>query len=65
MVDILLGEKMGIAQAGGIHVEASVILPRACGIDDFDLCIVFANALDNAINACQSFEGEKIGRAHV
>lgn len=59
VVDILLGEKMGIAQAGGIHVEASVILPRACGIDDFDLCIVFANALDNAINACQSFEGER------
>lgn len=60
VVDILLGEKMGIAQGSGIHVEVSLIFPPSCGIDSFDLCIIFANALDNAMNACQSFDGEKI-----
>lgn len=59
VVDILLGEKLGIAKANGIKVEVALLLPRTCGIDDFDLCIIFANALDNAINASQSFEGEK------
>ena len=39
-----------------------------CGIDEVDLCVIFANALDNAIAACRSAAGErsiriKIGRA--
>lgn len=59
VVDILLGEKLGLAEAGGISVEVSLLLPRPWGIDDFDLCVIFANALDNAVNACRSIEGAK------
>lgn len=55
VVDILLGEKLGLT--AGITAEVSVILPKTCGIDSFDLCVIFANALDNAINACQSTKG--------
>lgn len=54
VVDILLGEKLGLAKAEGISAEVSLCLPRPCGIDDFDLCVIFANALDNAIHACQA-----------
>ena len=57
VVDILLGEKLGLAE--GIAAEVSLVLPRPCGIDDLDLCVVFANALDNAIAACQSGGGAK------
>ena len=59
VVDILLGEKLALAKAGGITAEVSLILPQPCGIDDFDLCVIFANALDNAIHACRSVEGAK------
>ena len=59
MVDILLGEKLKIAEADGIAAEVSALLPSPCGIDDFDLCVIFANALDNAIRACQAVEGER------
>ncbi len=55
VVDILLGEKLGLAQ--GITAEVSLHLPQSCGMDDFDLCVIFANALDNAIQACQSGGG--------
>lgn len=55
VVDILLGEKLSLA--GEIAAEVSVVLPEPCGIDDFDLCVIFANALDNAIRACRSCEG--------
>ena len=58
VVDILLGEKLGLAKAKGIAAEVSLVLPNPCRIDDFDLCVIFANALDNAVCACQSFEGE-------
>ena len=57
VVDILLGEKLGLAK--GIAAEVSLLLPRPCGIDDFDLCVIFANALDNAICACQAVQGTK------
>lgn len=56
VVDILLGEKLELANANGITTEVSLLLPRPCGIDDFDLCVIFANALDNAICACRSVE---------
>lgn len=57
VVDILLGEKLGLAK--GIAAEVSLLLPKPCGIDDFDLCVLFANALDNAITACWSSDGAK------
>ena len=55
VVDILLGEKLGLAKE--ITAEVSLVLPKPCGIDDFDLCVIFANALDNAIAACRSGGG--------
>ena len=57
VVDILLGEKLGLLK--DVRTEVSLLLPNPCGIDDLDLCVIFANALDNAIIACQSLEGEK------
>ena len=57
VVDILLGEKLGLAKE--IASEVSLILPKPCGIDDFDLCVLFANALDNAIAACRANDGAK------
>ena len=62
IVDILLSEKLGLAKE--ITAEVTLLLPRPCGIDDFDLCVIFANALDNAINACQSAKGTKLIRIH-
>ena len=57
VVDILLGEKLGLAKE--ITAEVSLVLPKPCGIDDFDLCVLFANALDNAIAACRAIDGTK------
>lgn len=59
VVDILLGEKLELAKAKGIAAEVSLVIPWPCGIDDFDLCVIFANALDNAVCACQSVKGTK------
>lgn len=59
VVDILLGEKLGVAEASGIAAEVSLVLPGTCAVEDFDLCVIFANALDNAISACQALEGER------
>lgn len=54
---LLLLQVMGLAAAGGISAQVSLLLPQPCGIDDLDLCVIFANALDNAISACRSGQG--------
>ena len=56
VVDILVGNKLGIAKSMGIDVDYSLLLPYPCGIRDIDICIVLSNALDNAIHAVKSLD---------
>ncbi|WP_194701341.1 sensor histidine kinase [Fusibacter ferrireducens] len=56
VVDLLLSDKLGLAQQKGIKVECNMTIPSESIIDDMDLCIVFSNAIDNAINACEFVE---------
>ena len=52
VVDILLADKLDAARSDGIAVSAAISDLTRSGIDDTDLCIIFANAVDNAITAC-------------
>ena len=56
VVDILVGNKLGIAKSMGIDVDCSLLLPYPCGLRDIDICIVLSNALDNAIQAVKSLD---------
>ena len=52
-------------QAGrqGIRVEAELTLDETLPVDEAELAMVFANALENAIHACQALpEGERVLR---
>ena len=56
VVDILLGNKLGIAKSNEIEVDCSLALPYPCPIRDIDFCIILSNALDNAICACKNID---------
>ena len=56
VVDILAGNKLGIAKSMGIEASCSLILPYPCGLRDIDVCIILSNALDNAIHACKNMD---------
>ena len=56
VVDILVGNKLGIAKNMGIDVDCSLFLPYPCDLKDIDICIVLSNALDNAIRACKNMD---------
>ena len=56
-MDVLLGDKLELARVCGAEVDSSLVLPRPCGVSDLDWCVIFANALDNAIQACAGMEG--------
>ncbi len=56
VADILLGNKLGIAESMGIDVDCSLHLPYPCPIRDIDFCVILSNALDNAIHACRDID---------
>lgn len=55
-VDILVGNKLGMAGRYGIDVYCVFELPNQCLVRDIDFCIILSNALDNAICACQNMK---------
>ncbi len=65
VVDILVGNKLGIAKSMGIDVDCSLLLPYPCGIRDIDICIVLSNALDNAIQAVKRLDAGMEKYIHV
>ena len=65
VVDILVGNKLGIAQSMGIDVDCSLFLPYPCSLRDIDICIVLSNALDNAIQAVKRLDDGMEKYIHV
>lgn len=57
-IDALLHEKKERARRQGVRLACDVRIPKNCGIDEFDLCVLFGNALDNALNGCMAVADE-------
>lgn len=57
--DALLTDKIGIAAAKNITITTKIAISRELAIANFDWCILFGNALDNAIEACEKVTEEK------
>lgn len=53
VLDALLTDKIRIAKNIGIEVEKIIAVDREIKMDPLDCCILFGNAMDNAIEACQ------------
>lgn len=51
VIDALLYHKRKQAEKNGICWESNVQIPVNCGMDEFDLCVLFGNILDNALHA--------------
>ncbi len=47
-----------IAEKDGIAVSVELDLPQDIGIDDYELCTLFGNTIENAIEACQRIEAD-------
>lgn len=59
-LDAVLSAKKALAESKKIHFQVALQIPERLPIDSMDLCVIFGNALDNAIEACDRvFEIEK------
>ena len=58
MLDCIIGVKDGIMAEKRIRFQLSGVLAGGLSWKPMDICVVFANALDNAIEACQQLSEE-------
>lgn len=61
VVDVLLYQKRQMAEKNNILWECDVQIPEKCNINEFDLCVLFGNILDNAVEACERIQGSRTG----
>lgn len=57
-VNAVLVSCVARAREEGCAVEARASVAEESPFDDLDVCVLLANALENAVNACRAVEGE-------
>lgn len=55
-VDALLHQKRKMAERKNILWECDAQIPKTCSVNEFDLCVLFGNILDNAVEACEKIQ---------
>jgi len=58
-VNAVLQYYISMADKDNIETDVHTVVPLSTGISDTDLCIVFGNSIENAIEACRRFDGER------
>ncbi len=53
IVDAILQHYKSVASADGIELMLKAEIPSVLAVDDFDVCIILGNVLENAIEACR------------
>ena len=56
VVDVLLYQSRKKAEEKQISWECDVQMPKNCPVNAFDLCVLFGNILDNALEACERLQ---------
>ncbi|SCH44930.1 Uncharacterised protein [uncultured Clostridium sp.] len=64
-LDIILGEKIHLCKKHNIKFEDNINISKLGFIKDIDICAIFANAIDNAIEACVNIDNEIEKRIEV
>lgn len=56
IIDAILFNKIETCKSKNIKLDLDIRLPEKINIDDFDICVLYGNLLDNAIEACERIE---------
>lgn len=57
ILNALLQEKIEAAKAEGVEIRVEMRVPKCTGLSDVELCILFGNALDNAVEGIRRAKG--------
>ncbi len=59
VIDAIFTAKRNLARERNIDFSADIQIPENLKINSSDCCVIFGNALDNAIEACDKVKGDK------
>lgn len=59
IVNAVMFDKMSVAKKQSIKIVDNIMLNEDINITDFDICRIFINLLDNAINALKNYNGDE------
>lgn len=59
VIDAIFTAKRNLARERNIDFSADIQIPENLKINSSDCCVIFGNALDNAIEACDKVQGDK------
>ena len=63
VANAVIGGYVDIAKGKGIEVTEEIDLPQDIGIDGYDLCTLFGNTIENAIEACERMTPDSTSHA--
>jgi len=63
VANAVISSYVDIAKGKGIKVMEEIDLPQDIGIDGYDLCTLFGNTIENAIEACERMPPASTGHA--
>lgn len=63
VINAVLTEKATVCGEQGILLRTELLLPEVLPVDDFSLCIIVGNLIDNAIHACGLAQVEREAQA--
>lgn len=58
--DTIISTKKVLAESKNIKFDLQIQIPEKLLVDAVDLCVIFGNSLDNAIEACDKLENHKM-----
>lgn len=58
-LNAVLSEYISRAESAGCRITRNFVLPESLPFEENDVCLVLANAIENAINACSELPEEK------
>lgn len=53
IIDAIVFNKLETCKLEGINLELDIKIPREIPMDEFDICVIYGNLLDNAIESCK------------
>ncbi len=60
VLDTILTAKRDLAFSKGISISMDIRIPQNLKLDPADMCVVFGNIFDNAIEACEKVDDKRI-----
>ncbi|MGL5378852.1 GHKL domain-containing protein [Clostridium sp.] len=62
IIDAIIFSKIELCKSENINLDLDIKIPEKIEVEDFDICVIYGNLLDNAIEACTKIDKSKANR---